>query len=112
MHLKQDDAISTSNDKPQKLVDHFIYFGSNISSTKSDVNIRKGKALIAIDKLSTFKKSNLFDKIKGEFFQTAAVSVQLYGSTKKRLKEKPEESYTRMLHVVLNKSWKQHSIKQ
>ena len=47
--LKQDSAISTLNNKPLKLVDHFIYFGSNISSTESDVNIRIGKAWNAID---------------------------------------------------------------
>ena len=38
MCFKEDDIISTVNDKPMKLVDHFTYLGSNISSTESDVN--------------------------------------------------------------------------
>ena len=36
--FNQNDAISSLNKKPLKLVDQFIYFGSNISSTESDVN--------------------------------------------------------------------------
>ena len=41
---KQDGAISTLGSKPLKLIDQFTYFGSNISSTESDVNICIGKA--------------------------------------------------------------------
>ena len=37
--FKQDGAISTFNDKPLKLVDHFTYLGSNIASIESNVNI-------------------------------------------------------------------------
>ena len=44
---------------------------SNISSTENDVNIRIGKALTAIDSL---RKS---DKIKREYFQSAAISQLL-----------------------------------
>ena len=33
--FKQDGAISTLNDNPLKLVDHFTYLCSNISSTES-----------------------------------------------------------------------------
>ena len=36
--------------------------GSNISSTESSVSIHIGKAWIAIDRLSTIWKSELFDK--------------------------------------------------
>ena len=52
MSFNQDNAISSLNGKPLKLVDQFIYLGSNISSTKSDVNICIGKAWTAIDSLS------------------------------------------------------------
>ena len=38
-NFKEDDAISTLNGKPVKLVDHFTYLSSNISSAESDVCI-------------------------------------------------------------------------
>ena len=41
MCFKQDGVISTLNEKPLKINDQFTYFGSNISSTESSVNIRK-----------------------------------------------------------------------
>ena len=49
---------------PQKSVDQFIYLGSNISSTESNINIRVRKTWTAIDKLSTMWKSDRSDKIK------------------------------------------------
>ena len=42
IYLKQG-AISTLSDKPLKLVDHFTYLSSNISSTDGNVNIHIGK---------------------------------------------------------------------
>ena len=59
------------NSKALKLVDQFIYLGSNIPSTESNVNISIGKVWTAIDKL-TIRKS---DKIKQEFFRVENVSV-------------------------------------
>ena len=44
MYFNQNGAISSFNGKPLKLVDHFMYRGSNILSTESDVSIRIGKA--------------------------------------------------------------------
>ena len=38
MCFKQNGAISVLNDKPLKLIDHFMYLGSNVSSTERDVN--------------------------------------------------------------------------
>ena len=48
-----------------------------ISSTESDINIRWGKVLNAIDRLSIIWKSDLSDKIKSDFFQSVAVSMIL-----------------------------------
>ena len=49
------------------------------------------------------------------FFQTAVVSILLYGYTTwtltKRLEKKLDGNYTRMLRAILNKSWQQHSTK-
>ena len=49
MGFNQDDAISSLNGKPLKLVDPFIYLGSNISSIESNVNLNIGKVWTAID---------------------------------------------------------------
>ena len=53
--------------EPLILVDKFMYLGSSISSTESDVNIRLAKAWTAIDRLSIIWKSGLSDKIKRDF---------------------------------------------
>ena len=50
--------------------------------------------------------------MKRSFFQAAVVSILLYGCTTwtltKRLKKKQDGNYTRLLRVILNKSWWQH----
>ena len=50
--------------------------------------------------------------MKRSFFQTAVVSILLYGCTTwtltKRLKKKLEGNYIRMLRAIVNKSWRQH----
>ena len=55
-----DSVISTLNSKPLKLADYYIHLSSNISSTESDVNIHKGKAWTAIDRLTNTCKSDLW----------------------------------------------------
>ena len=69
---------STLSGSLLKLVDKFTYFGSNISSTESDVNICLAKALTAIGRLLIIWKSDLYDKIKLDFFQVVAMSRLLY----------------------------------
>ena len=50
--------------------------------------------------------------MKRSFFQAAVISILLYGSTTwtltKRLEEKLDGNYTRMLRAILNKSWRQN----
>ena len=41
-------AISSSNNKALKLVNQFIYLGSNISSTESNVHLHRSKALLIV----------------------------------------------------------------
>ena len=59
--------------------------------------------------------SDLTDKIKRSFFQTAVMSILLYECTvwtlTKRMEKKLDGNYTRMWRAVLNKSWRQHSTK-
>ena len=66
------------------------------------------KAWTASDRLSTMWKLDLTDKMKHSFFQAVVVSILLYGCTTKRIEKKLDGNYTRMLRVILNKSWRQH----
>ena len=67
----------------------FIYLGSTILSTKSNVYIRMGKARTAINKLSIICKSDPFNKVKRELFQTV-VSVLQYGCNTQTLTKRME----------------------
>ena len=93
-----------------KLVDKFTYLESSVSSTKKDTRLTKSWTII--DKLSIIWKSDLTDKMKRSFLQAVIVSIPLYGCTiltlTKRLEEKLDGNYTRMLRAILNKSWRQH----
>ena len=81
MCFKREVAISTLIDGPLKLLDKFMYLGSSVSSTESDVNIRRAKAWTAIDRSDSHMIDNLSDKVKWNFFQVIAVSIVLYGCT-------------------------------
>ena len=81
MCFNQTGDISTLNGSTLKLVDKFIYLGSSVSSTETDIDTSLAKALTAIDRLSVIWKSDLTDKIKCTFFQAAVVSILLYGCT-------------------------------
>ena len=54
--------------------------------------------------------------MKRTFFQATVVSILLYGCTTSRLTKRMEKTldgnYTRMLHAILNKSWRQQPTKQ
>ena len=99
--------ITTLDRASLKLVDKFIYLGSSVSSTEKDIDTRLTKAWTDINSLS-----DLTDKMKRSFFQTAVVSILLYGRTiwtlTKQLEKKLDGNYTRMLRAILNKSWWQH----
>ena len=99
--------ISTLDGTPLKLVDKFIYLGSSVESTEKDIDTRLTKAWTAINRLSIIWKSDLTEK-----FQAAVTSILLYGCTTwtltKRLENKLDGNYTRMLRAILNKSWRQH----
>ena len=96
--------------------DIYIYiYIYRVSSTEKDIDTRLTKAWTAIDKLSIIWKSNLTDKMKRSFSQAALGSIQLYGCTtwtlSKRLENRLDGNYTRMLQAILNKSWRQHPTK-
>ena len=108
--------ISILNVSSLKLVDKFTYLGSSVSSTETDINKRLAKAWTAIDRLSVIWKSDLTDKMKRSFFQSAAVLILQYECTTwtltKCMEKKLDSNYARMLRAILKKSWRQHSIKQ
>ena len=116
MYFNQRGDIFTQNGSSLKLVDQFNYRGSSVSSTKTDINTWRAKAWTATHKLSTIWKSNLTDKMKRSFFQTAIVSILQYGCTTwtltKRMEKKFDGNYTRKLRAKLNMSWRQHLTKQ
>ena len=78
MCFKQDGIIFILSGKPLKLVNYFKYLGSNISSTKSNINIHIGKAWNAIDKLSIMWKSDLSNKIKQNFSKLCLCSTTIW----------------------------------
>ena len=116
MCFNQTGDISTLNGSSLKLVDKFTYLGSSVSSTETDIDTRLTKAWTAINSLSVIWKSDLTDKMKRSFFQAAIVSILLYGCTTwtltKWMEKKLDGNYTRMLQVILNKSWRQRLTKQ
>ena len=111
--FKREGAIFNLSGRPLKLVDKFTYFDSNISSTESYFNIRR---LLLSTGYRSLGNLIFVDKIKRDFFQAVFVSILLYGcitwTLTKRIEKKLDGNYTRMLRAILNKSWKQHPIKQ
>ena len=116
MCLKQKRDIFTLNGGSLKLVDKFTCIGSSVSSTENEINVRLAKPWTAIDRLSIIWKSNLSDKKKHDFYQAAVVFILLYGciswTLTECIKKKLDENCTRMVRAILNKSSKQHIIKQ
>ena len=114
--IYQTDNISTLNGSFLKLVDRFTYLESSVSSTKTDINTGLSNAWTAINRLSVIWMSDLTDEIKCSFFQAVVVSILLYSCTTwtltKHMEKKFDGNYTRMLRVILNKSWRQHPTKQ
>ena len=112
MCSNQTGDITTLDRTSRKLMDKFTYLGSSISSTEKDIDTRLTKAWTAVDRLSIIWKSDLTDEMKRSFFQTAVVSILLYGCTTwtltKWLEKKLDGNYTRMLRAILKKSWRQH----
>ena len=117
MYFKREGTISILNGGSLKLVNKFTYLGSNVSSTECDIDMRQPKVQTAIDWLSIIWKSDLSNKIKWDFFPAAVVLIRLYGYTTWTLRKRTEKkrldgNCTRMLWVILDKSWKQHPTKQ
>ena len=96
---------------PSRLSHHTLEM--NLLHTHTHIhNTHIYKAWTTINRLSIIWKSDLTDKMKRSFYQSAVVSILLYGCTTwtltKQLEKKLGSNYTRMLRAILNKSWWQH----
>ena len=100
----------------QNIIRTFLYLGSSVSSTETDIDTRLAKAWTAINRVSVIWKSDMTDKMKRSLFQAAVVSILLYGCTTwiltKRMEKRLDDNYTRMLRTILNKSRMQLPTKQ
>ena len=111
-NINTDHKARSVNGTQLKSVDNYTYLGSEISSMDKKIKIRIAKSWSALDKLSSIWKSNLTATLKRNFFRAVVESVLLYGSEAwtltKKLERKLDGTYTRMLRVVFNISWKLH----
>ena len=86
--------------------------GSFIESTAHDIDVRIAKAWGAITNMTKISKSKLSERLKRNFFRATVESVLTYGTTiwtlTKTLKNRLNESYTRILRAAQNKSWKEN----
>ena len=81
-------------------------------SCEKDIRIRIAKAWAALNKLDKIWKSKLNVTLKMQFFRATVEPVLLYGSNSwtltEQLKKKLDGTYTKMLRVVKNVTWKDH----
>lgn len=116
MTFNLDGEVRSLGGNVLKHVSDFVYLGSNIESSKKDVEVRKAKAWSALNGLTSIWKSNLPPKLKRNFFCAAVESVLLYGSCAWTLTTQQVTSldgtYTRMLRAVLNIPWQNHPTKK
>ena len=94
MCYNQTGNISILNGSSLKLVDKFIYLGSRVSSTETDIDTRLTKAWTAFNRLSVIWKSDLTDKMKRSWFQAVIVSILLYRCTTWTLTKRLEKNFT------------------
>ena len=106
-------ALKSKSGDPIKVVDNFKYLGAWMANSEKDINVRKALAWQACHKLSTIWKSNLNRSIKIRLFRATVETVLLYGCNTWTLTEKLtrqlDGTYTNMLRMVQNISWRSHT---
>ena len=95
-----------------KKVENYKYLGSWVKSSEHDINTRKALAWSACHKLRKVWTSSLKKSMKIRLFVSTVESVLLYDSNTwtitKKIEKQLDGTYTRMLRMALNVSWKQH----
>ena len=108
--------IRSINGGEIKEVDNFKYLGGWMKSSENDIKVRKALAWAACHKIRSIWSSTLKKSIKIRLFISTVESVLLYNSNTWTLTKQMEKSldgtYTQMLRMALNVSWKQHMTNQ
>ena len=104
--------ITTLNNTPLNKVEDYKYLGSSISASLKDFSIRKGMAWSACNDMNKIWSSKLPCNHKVEIFGATIEHILLYGSEtwtmSKKLEDRLDGTYTRLLMRVKNLSWKRH----
>ena len=91
----------------------FKYLGSWIATTEHDVEVRKAMAWVALHRMSKIWRSRMTRGTKLRLFQSAVVSILLYcadtWAITKEIRKRLDGTYTRMLRMALNISWRSHT---
>jgi hypothetical protein len=102
--------IKTLDETVLTTVEDFKYLGSHLRDTKDDIKVRKALAWQALHSMKRIWKSSLNQEIKRRLFIVTVETVLLYGCEAWTLTTREENrldgSYTRMLRMALNVSWK------
>ena len=77
LNQKNNSCIKSLKGKIIKQVNDFKYLGSYVASTNHDVNVRIVQAWAALNNMTSIWKSNLYVKLKKNFFR-ATVEYSLY----------------------------------
>jgi len=80
MRFNQEGTMQTVKGETVKQVTSFVYLGSEVADSESDINIRIGKAWTALNKMKTIWESRLSNELKRQFFRATVESVLLYRS--------------------------------
>ena len=97
-------------------VKDFQYLGSWVDESEKDFKVRKALAWKACNKMRTLWKSSLHASLKISFFLAAVESILLYGAEgwtiTHKLEARLDGCYTRLLMMVLDLNWKDHSTRE
>ena len=104
--------IKAKNGKNIKIVEDFKYLGSYVNTSSSDIKIRKALAWTACHNMLKVWKPSLSRNWKIQLFVATVESILLYRCNTWTLTKSEEKSldgtYTCMLRMALNISWKEH----
>ena len=104
--------VTSFNGNAIKQVEIFKYVGGWLESSEHDVKIRIALVWSVCHRLLKIWKSTLSRKIKIRIFLATVESVLLYNcntwTLTKQLEKSLDGTYTRMLRITLNISWKEH----
>ena len=109
----KEESLLAKSGQSIKSTDNFKYLGAWMANTEKDMSVRKALAWQACHKLTKVWKSSLSRNIKIRLFVATVETVLLYGSNTWSLTEKLTKqldgTYTKMLRMVRNISWKSHT---